>query len=312
MQKNNTIVNYLLLLGIGIIWGSQFIFNNIAVSTLPPIAVATGRVLFGALTLACLSFIFQKKNAAAQAIKLSFSIKLRLVLLAFFECVIPFFCIVWGQQYVSSSVTAILIGTIPLFTVLLVSLFVSSEIMTKKTFVSIFIGFVGLLILIYPTLSLSQFTHLRAEFFILCGAFSFAIALVLIRTMPPLPPTYLMKWTLAIATIPMIICLAIVDPHILSQINFKSFLAILVLGVFCSGAVLLMYATLISRAGATFTSLCNFLVPLFGTILGASLLGDKLHPNMIIALLVIILSLFVNNWSGKKASPVIYEAAENG
>jgi len=45
------IINYLLLCAIALIWGSQFAFTELAIASLPPLTIATGRILVGALTL---------------------------------------------------------------------------------------------------------------------------------------------------------------------------------------------------------------------------------------------------------------------
>lgn len=42
-------LNYLLLLGVGMIWGSQFMLNEIAIVAFPPAVVAAGRTAIGFL-----------------------------------------------------------------------------------------------------------------------------------------------------------------------------------------------------------------------------------------------------------------------
>ena len=54
--------SYLLLLAIGLLWGSQFIFMHQAVAELPPILVAAGRALCGSLTLGLLCLFMRLKS----------------------------------------------------------------------------------------------------------------------------------------------------------------------------------------------------------------------------------------------------------
>ena len=291
-MKQQTGLNYLLLLGIGILWGSQFTLNDIALRTLPSDVVAVCRMVVGALTLTVLTLLVKEK----QTVKVSmlpnaWSIRLRYMLIAILEGMIPFFALAWGQKYVDSSVAAVLIGTIPLFTGLTVMLFLASEKVSVGTIVSIVIGFVGLLVLLAPSLLQAQKSSVLAEGAILGSALSFAVALALLRTMPPLPPIRMTRNILLLAAVPMLIYLLLTDPAGLLLLKGPALWSMLALGIFCSGMVYLLYVALIKRAGATFTSLSNYLVPLFGAILGVTLMHDPLTWNLVLALIIILGSL---------------------
>jgi drug/metabolite transporter (DMT)-like permease len=69
---------------------------------------------------------------------------------------------------------------------------------------------------------------------------------------------------------------------------------VFILGVFQAGIVYMMYNTLIKRTGATFASLTNYLVPLFGILLGSIILGDQLTWNAIVALVIIFISMAIS------------------
>lgn len=58
----------------------------------------------------------------------------------------------------------------------------------------------------------------------------------------------------------------------------------------CGGIVYVMYVMLIVRAGATFTSLNNYLVPVIGTMIGIGFLGGKLTWGAATALVLIIIA----------------------
>ena len=58
--------NYLLLAGIGIIWGSQFVLNELVMKSFPPLTVAAGRLGIGLVTLSFLLGIVSKKNPASE------------------------------------------------------------------------------------------------------------------------------------------------------------------------------------------------------------------------------------------------------
>jgi len=297
MQKNTLISNYSMLLAIGLIWGSQFMFNALSLETLSPDAVATGRIVIGALTMVLLLFFFKKGDKKPEGISTT-TLYLKYFLIAVFEAVLPFVSIAWGLQYVDSSVAAIIIGTVPIFTAFISSVFFRQGRLRLQMVVSLIVGFLGLCVLILPTVGLNQFQHTVGEIVILFGALSFALAMVLIKTMPEMSTIRLTRNVYLIAAVLMSLLLIVKgQPIHLSAISLSSIMAITVLGVFCSGIVYLLFVKLIMQATPTFASLSNYLVPLFGAIFGTLLMGDKLHNTTIYALLLIFLSLLISNFS---------------
>lgn len=304
MNKKN-ILNYLLLFGIGITWGSQFLFNNIAIQTLPPYAVAASRTTTAGLCLYILMLFITNKNKnknksshsnrSEKNSQLKFSIIIKYLLIAFLEAVLPFYLIAWGQQYIDSSITAILIATIPIFTALLIKIFIAHEKLSLGMLLSIFFGFAGLLVLLWPSLAHANLTHLLAEGAILTGALSFSISLVLIKTLPntATSPIKMTRNIFLIASVPLILNILIFHPNSFAAINYSSFFSVLALGMFCSACAYTMFVTLINSGGAAFASLSNYLVPVVGTILGVILLGDNINVNMIVALVIIMGSLVI-------------------
>ena len=120
MQKT-TLASYILLLCIGMFWGSQFMFNHIALDPMSATGVSVWRSITGAITLIILAPLVPLKGEAVQVPTSQASIWSRYVVIALLEAVIPFFAIAWGQKQVPSSVAAVLIGTVPLFTAFIAS-----------------------------------------------------------------------------------------------------------------------------------------------------------------------------------------------
>ncbi|MCF6765631.1 DMT family transporter [Thiotrichales bacterium 19S3-7] len=299
MKQNHLITSYYLLILLALIWGLQFAFNSIALQTISPEILATSRVCIGAITLCILLKLFEpssKKNQKPKdKHKLSLSVVIRYTAIAFLETVIPMIAIAWGQQYVDSSITGILMGTIPLFAVLLATIFIPSERATLRTIFSIIIGFFGLIILLSPSISTSQSNNLIAELAILFGALCFASSLIIIRTMEQKSPLKLTRNVLLIAAVPLIIFTLLKEPQAYLTFTPISLVVVLILGIFPSGIAYLLYIQLIKRAGVTFTSFVNYLAPLVSAFAGVLFMGDHLYLSTLIALILIIGAMLINN-----------------
>lgn len=293
INKRRDIISYTLLIAAGLIWGSQFIFNEIAVAALPPFVVASGRTVVAAIVLTIiLPFCAEKVDKSISISRRS--LYSRYFCLAMLEAIWPFAAAVWGQQYVSSSMTAILFGFIPFFVVAFALFFIPGERFNIMVLLSLALGFIGLCLLLLPQAQTTfGFHHLLAMLAILSAALSFSISIIIIQTLPPISPVRLTRNIFIIAAVPMVIVCLAIYPISIFKMSFAALLAVIVLGSLCSGLVYIIYIKMIARAGATFASLCNYLVPLFGSFLGVMVMGESLHFGSVIALLLIFSSLLV-------------------
>lgn len=72
------------------------------------------------------------------------------MLIGLLEASIPLTFIPWSQQLISSSIASVLIGTIPFFVILFTPLLNSRYKITLSNWISILVGFIGLVILFAP------------------------------------------------------------------------------------------------------------------------------------------------------------------
>ncbi len=281
-------MNYILLLFIGVIWGGQFVLIDFSLASYTPEQLALLRTFYAAVFLIVFCLVAKRKRY-----KRDFKTWSKVAAIGVLEVVIPFTLVMWGQQYVSGSMASILMGTIPFFTIILV-LLTRVERATAAKFMGMFIGFIGLLILFAPDLIATGLSSaLLPQLAIMLGALSFASALIIIRSLPNEDAFLLSRDAFIIGTI---IMLGInLGNGSLQGMHFSLYpsIASIILGVFCSGLVYVLYVSLIKRAGAGFCSLSNYLVPLFGSLLGVIIMGDHISINMVFACLLILLSIAV-------------------
>ncbi|WP_256757001.1 DMT family transporter [Cohnella sp. WQ 127256] len=292
--------NYILLLVIGVIWGSQFFFVKIVVDDIQPLTLAAYKALFGAATLGILS-LFVKDRPSHNQPKTSKKQWLSYFWIALLEAVIPFFLIGWGQQRISSSLSSILMGTIPIFTILLTAIFVPKEKINALKWISVLCGFIGLLILIAPDISFTSVSHdIYRILAILGAAFSFAGSLILINRLPSISPLIAMRNVLLIAAVLLIPLAFIFESPMEVILSYSQWLALVILGVFHAGIVYMLYNLLINKSGPIFASLNNYLVPLVGVILGMLFLHEHLTLTDQISLIIILVSLGIGGINFRK------------
>ncbi len=278
--------NYILLGLISLLWGSQFFWNDWALQGADPLTIAFFRAFLGAVTLAlAVPFFREKKNELPKR-----SLWKDYMLIAFCEATLPFILIPLGQRYVDSSIAAVLVGTVPIFTIIIAGIFIPSERFHKGSVLCVILGFAAVYILINPSGEGLHNSSLLYQFIILTGAVSFAFALVLLRRLPAINPLVSVRNVLSCAAGQLLIVHLVLRGVPQVEMPEKSLWAIVILGVFCAGLVYVFYMSLIRRAGVTFTSLANYLIPFVGMVLGLGFLGDPFSWNLVWAMSLIIIA----------------------
>ena len=137
--------DYILLLIVGLLWGSQFLFIEWSLDTLSAFDISLFRTFVGVLVLSSLIFILKRKE-----IKITGRLALFYMVIACFEATIPFYLIPLGQKNLDSSVTAILLGLIPLYTVVISYFMYPDNRPGLSKWLGVGIGFTRVLVLFYP------------------------------------------------------------------------------------------------------------------------------------------------------------------
>ena len=281
------IKKYFYLLAIGLIWGSQFLFQQAAVNDLPPVWVGAGRATVGALTLIILTTLFGIKSRGSRIITFGF--------IALLEATIPFVLIAWGQQYLDTAVTAILMGTIPFFTIMLSPLVIRGTRITPAGMASVIVGFCGLVLLFYPQLSSGTgSSSLLGALSVIIASACFATGLLLVKKVKGEHPVIVARNILSCSSIQLLIVACLFQTPWTLELTSASATSVLYLGVMCAGVVYFLYMALIAEAGPVFASMNNYLVPLIGVLLGALINHEVLPSTAWLALGVIVAALAIN------------------
>ncbi|QXO18247.1 DMT family transporter [Vibrio ostreae] len=284
--------NYSVLFIIGGIWGSQFIFQQQALSLFSPLWIATLRALFGALTLIILCKCSGLKSKNKQWGLFC--------IIGLLEAVIPFILVPWGQIQLSSATTAVLMGTVPFCTLLLAPLLIRGSTIGVYSLLSVVMGFGGLLLLFYPALSSQDQTiPLTSAGAILLAAACFAIALLLLNRVRDEHPLMVARNVLIMASLQLTALTLLEAPTELASLHFNQLsvfnvFSVIYLGVMCAGVVYYLYMISVKNAGAVFTSMTNYLVPSFGVVFGLIFSDEMLPLTTWLALAVILLALLLN------------------
>ena len=284
----------LFLLGLlGLMQGTAFLFIKIAVTSINPFAIVFLRVTISIPLI--YAFIYYKKYNLIEIVKPYWK---SLLLLSFTSIIIPFSLIAWAGKFIPSGISSVYMALIPIFVVIF-EIFIRKNINLKiRAYLGLLLGFLGVILLFWNSLSSQNIGSLIGHFFCLLSAIFYGFSVFKTKELSSIPPIVISFFILLGASIFLFPIFVLISPENLSFINMQG-LSILGLSIISTaGALMLMYH-LIDKVGTVFTATTNYLVPLFGIILGYIFLNESLNIILFPAVILIFLSLYLVS-SGKK------------
>lgn len=298
------------LFALALIWGAAFALIKIAVAGIPPLTMTAGRIALGAILLLAVQATVGPPLAALLRPPVGRHWRQFLVL-GMLGNGIPFALIGWGEMHIASGLAAILIGTMPLFTLLLAYLFGVEHAPTRRAWAAIAVGFAGLVILIGPAaladLGRGSGIELAAQIAIILAAVSYAATAVYGRVLSlAMPISVVAAGSMTASALVMVpLALAVDQPWDLRP-GPGAVAAVAALGIGATALAALIYFRLLRSAGPTFAALVNYLIPAFGFALGVVWLAEPVTARASLALLLILAALALVRGTGG-AKPAVAE-----
>jgi drug/metabolite transporter (DMT)-like permease len=295
MSARSNRLDWLIFLGLGFMWGSSYLFIKLAVDDFGTFTLVALRLTVGALLL------WTVVRLAGEALPRDPRIYGHLVAMAIINITIPFLLITWAEQSVESSLAAILTSPVPLFAIVLSSLFLVDEPMRVNGVAGLIVGFVGVVIITSGGLT-GQGSSVVGEIALLGAAFSYACGAVYarrnVRGLPPMIPAVFQVTFAAIITG----TLALLFEHPwTAQPDAQAIFSILWLGILGSGLAYLFVFRLFAHWGATRTTLVAYVIPPVGIVLGYLVLAEPVDGRLILGTALVIAGIgLVNSRFGRR------------
>ena len=262
-----------------VIWGVPYLFIRVAVDAgVPPGLIAWARVTLGAALLLPLAL---RRGALHGLWERGWAIA------AYAACEIaaPFVLIAMGEQYISSSLAAILIATMPLFVALLSVRVLPGDKPSGLRLVGLVIGLGGVVALLGIDVA-GRRDELLGAALVLFATLGYAAAPIIVsRRLADLDPLGPVAASLTVSAIALLPAVLASPPH---AIPASALWAIAVLGVVCTAAGLVVFFQLIAEAGPSRASVITYINPLVAVLLGVVVLDEHVGPMSVIGLVLIL------------------------
>ncbi len=286
------ILSYWKPLAAVVLWGGSFIATKIALEELAPLSIIFLRLILASILLAALA-VYSKKSFAL-SLKNHGSIFI-LALIAVFHLWIQ----VTGMQYTTAANTGWIIGTAPIF-MAIVGVIVFKESLSAVRVFGILLAFFGLLMLISKgELGSISFLSNKGDFLILASAFTWSIYSAVNKKISlsysPVLTVLFLFVMMAIIISPFSINSRAIQSVV--ALSAKGWIAILFLGIFCSGIAYVLWAQALKGMDSVKVGALLYFEP-FVTVFAAWLmLSEEITFIMIISGVVITLGVLLVNFN---------------
>jgi drug/metabolite transporter (DMT)-like permease len=264
------------------VWGWSFLFIKVAVEGMTPTAVAAARIGLGAIALHIVLRVRHETLPTARTFWRHSAIS------ALFANILPFTSLAWGEQRITSALTAVLNASTPLFTALAGFLYLRTRV-DRRGVVGLLVGIAGVAVAAGiggADLAGSSVTGALAA--VAAGAcYGFALTYASRHQMGVSPLVAAAGQLTAgiVLLLPVAIATSIHDGI---ELQPHRVLAIALLGFVGTGFAYLLYYRSVADLGPTTTSLVTYMVPVIAVAVGVALLDETFHVRVVIGGLMII------------------------
>ena len=283
---------WLLFGAMALVWGVPYMFIKLAVEEgLSPAFIAWARVAIATLLLVPLAWRAGALRGLARRWR-------PLLAFALVEIVVPFPLIGAGEQRVSSSLTAVLIATVPLIIALIALRFDAEERASGRRLIGLLIGIGGVIQLLGVDVA-GRFDEMVGAALVLTAAVGYAIGpMIAKRWLGDLPGLGSSAAAVAVAAL-LLTPLALASAPAAAPSTI-ALVSLLVLGVVCSALAFLLFFALIAEVGPGRASVITYVHPAVALLLGLGVLQERVGPATLAGLLLIL----AGSWLSTHRRPV--------
>ena len=271
-------------------WGTAFVFIKYAEETVSPLTVQSVRATIGFISLLLLSLILRKDIRGHAKHWFAF------LIFAIFGVAFLWLVVGLGQEYVSAGLTSVLVTVAPMITFILTVFILKSEPFSFKGLAGLLVGIAGLLMVVGINNILSGGSTLTGVLLIASGFAVFGINGVFAnRLATGTDPLVSTTYYVGMAVVIMWVFSFVFEKPLESNFSLKFMLAEMYMGIVCFAAAFVVYYWLLNRAGAFFSSLSLYLVPVMGVGSSYVVLGEKVTYTQVAGILIVFLGVYLIN-----------------
>ncbi len=201
---------------------------------------------------------------------------------------IPYAFVYWGEQFISSGLSAVLFASHTLFVVIFAHLLLPDEPVSVRKVVGLLLGFSGIVLAFQDNLGFAGSLGIVSMTGMILGAASGGFALVWLKRMEAdYHPLHMVTSQMAFTAVVFLMVSLCVERRLPLNLSWKHLLSLLHLSVIGSAVAFVIYYWLVKNVAAVKVSFVLFVTPLVALFLGWLVLGEAISLNQILGGLLV-------------------------
>ena len=258
-----------------LIWGSTWIMIKVGLRGAPPMtAVAVRFIIAALLTIFILAVRKTGLPRTREFLYLS-------LFLSLFHLAIPYMLVYWGEQHISSGLTALLYSTMPFIVAILARLFIGDP-LTPRKIAGIVLGFAGVLVIFSDNVSFGGGKAIEGMAALLVSVvFASITTIVVKKSASRYDPFAMLAIPFSVAGI-VVLAVAVATEHS-NPLGYGAltWFTIVYLAAFGSLTAFGLYFWVIKRIDVTVLSYQTFIIPVLALMIGWIFLGETVTIRVV-------------------------------
>ena len=286
-MKEAKSLDIMLLILLGVIWGSSFFNIKIASYSYEPFTLALVRVFFAAIPLILLCHFKKIKIKAFSNEWKNYA------LIGACNITVPFALIAIGTSQIDSFLAAMLMSTTPMSGSILAHIFTKNEKITFLKSIGIILGFMGVLLLFFDKLILNENNYFFAIIILIGSSFYSISGIMILKYLKKSGNINVTASTLIWSVIFLLPVSFILESPLSSTPTLYSTLSLIYLGVVATGFAWWLRFKILAKNGLVFQTQVAYLIPIFGVIFGTLILNEQITWKVLASLIIIISGIYI-------------------
>lgn len=284
------IANILALIYVSLAWGSAFVLIKFAEETIAPLTVQAGRCVIGFIALLIVSLVLRRDLIGHAKHWFAF--------LVFAVLGIAFLWIVTalGEEYITAGLATVMVTVSPLVTFIITVFILRSEKFSPLGVVGLIVGIVGLVFVVGIHNILGGGSTLIGALLIASGFSVFAVnGIIAPKLASGTDPIASSTYYTGMASVILWVFAFIFESPLKTHLTESNVAAEVIMGVFSFASGFVVYYWLLNRAGAFFSSMTFYLMPIVGVVGGFLLLHEKIKLIQVVGILIVFVGVYLIN-----------------
>ena len=287
MARQPARADYIILFLLGALWGSSFGAIKVALYGVSPLTVMSVRIMLAGVALLLLTLI--RSTPFPRGLQ-NWN---KVLWMAIFGVLMPFFLVPWGQQKIDSSLAAIIMSINPFFALILGHFFSEDENFSKQQFFAMLVGFAGVFLVFSENADFSSNGNFWGQGAVILAGIGYTISGVIAARERGISAESVSASVFIVASLIALPFWLIIESPWNLKLEADRIIALTHLGFVSPGFAFLMRYYIILRAGAVFFSYVAFIIPMFGILFGVLFLDETLSISTMVAVLLILSGVYL-------------------